>query len=123
MTTEMTRQLVRGYYDSWMNGVERFDEARLQSVLAPRMVFESPMSRREDAASFIEALRRISASVRELRLVQTIVVGDEGAVLYDADLESPRGTHRFAEFFRVEGERIASIRLVFDPTEFRKLAK
>jgi hypothetical protein len=106
-----------------MNGLARFDEARLQTVLAPRLVFESPMSRREDAASFIEALRRISGSVRELRLVQTVAVGDESAVLYDADLESPRGTHRFAEFFRVEGDTIASIRLVFDPTEFRKAAK
>lgn len=123
MTTEMTRQLVRGYYDSWMNGPARFDEARLQTVLAPRVLFESPMSRREDASSFIEALRRIAGSVRELRLVQTVVAGDESSVLYDADMESPRGTHRFAEFFRVEGERIASIRLVFDPTEFRKLAK
>jgi ketosteroid isomerase-like protein len=123
MTAEKTRELVRTYYESWKNGTKQFDAARLGAVLASRLAFESPMSRREDAASFVEALRRISTTVRELRFLQTLADGDECAVLYDADLESPRGTHRFAEFFRVEGERIAAIRLVFDPSEFRKLAK
>ncbi len=123
MTTEKTTELVRAYYASWKNGAAQFDETRLAAVLASRLVFESPMSRREEAPSFIEALRRISTTVRELRFLHTLAHGDECAVLYDADLEMPRGTHRFAEFFRVEGERIATIRLVFDPSEFRKLAK
>jgi SnoaL-like protein len=123
MTTEKTRELVRAYYDSWMNGSARFDEAKLRGVLAPRLTFESPLSRRDDAESLVEAIRRFATTLRELRLVATLVSGDDCAMLYECDLEAPRGTTRFAEFFRIEGERIASIRLVFDASEYRKLAK
>lgn len=44
------------------------------------------------------------------------------AVLYDCELTRPAGTHRFAEFFRVEDGRITELRLLFDATEYRKLA-
>jgi hypothetical protein len=120
MTNAKTEKLVRGYYKSWKDGIARFDEAQLGAVLAARLVFESPMSRREDAPSLIEAIRKVASGVRELRFLQTITAGDECAVLYDADFDAPRGTHRFAEFFRIEGERIAAIRLVFDPSPWRK---
>jgi hypothetical protein len=48
--------------------------------------------------------------------------GNEAAVLYDCDLTMPEGTFRFAEFIRVDGDKIRQDRLVFDAVEFRKAA-
>jgi hypothetical protein len=40
--------------------------------------------------------------------------------LYDCELTRPVSTLRCAEFFRVAGDRIEAIRLLFDATEYRK---
>jgi len=123
MTTERTAELVRAYYDSWKGGAERFDEAKVRGVLMPRLTFESPLSRREDATALIEALARFSKTLKSVNFLQTIAIGDEAAVIYDCELTAPMERLRCAEFFRVEGDRIATIRLVFDATEYRRAGK
>jgi hypothetical protein len=47
--------------------------------------------------------------------------GNQVAVLYDCELTRPAGMQRFAEFFKIDGDRIASIKLMYDGTEWRKL--
>src|ERR1700753_1303783 len=121
MTIERTQELVHAYYDSWKRGFERLDREKLRSVLAPDIVFESPVSRRVDASSLVEAIAHFSRSLKEVRFLQTIVSGNEAAVIYDCDLRGPVDSLRFGEFFRAAGDRIGSIRLVFDATAYRKM--
>jgi len=49
-----------------------------------------------------------------------IANGNDVAVLYDCDLATPVGTLRFAEFIRVDGDRISQDRLIFDTFEVQK---
>ena len=123
MTTERTKDLVRAYYDGWKIGTERVDEQKLRAVLAPNLAFESPLNRRDDASGLIEGLARFAKTVKAIHFHQTIVTGDEAAVIYDCELTAPVPTLRCAEFLRVEGDRIAAIRLVFDATGYRQPAK
>lgn len=122
MTTERTLEIVRAYYDSWKNGIERFDETRLCSVLSPKVRFESPLGRREEAAPLVEAIARFAKALKQVDFHQTLAASDEAAVIYDCQLTWPVDVLRCAEFFRVEGHRITSIRLVFDATEYRRAA-
>jgi len=48
-----------------------------------------------------------------------VEAGDLAAVLYEAEM--PGGSMRFAEFFRVEHGRIASIKLLYDAAQYRAL--
>jgi hypothetical protein len=123
MTTERTLELVHAYYDGWKGGGERLDEAKLRRVLMPKIGFESPLSRRDDAAELIEAIARFAKSLKSVHFLQTIAAGNEAAVIYDCELTGPMDRLRCAEFFRVEDDRIAAIRLVFDATEYRRAAK
>ena len=118
MTTENTLQLVRSYYDSWQGGSERCDEARLRSVLHPRLVFESPMGRKEQLEDFLPGLLRFSQTLNKRDMLQLFAVGNEAAAIYDCDLAPPIKQLRCAEFFRVEGGQITAIRLVFDATAY-----
>jgi len=119
MTTEKTLELVRSYYDAWKGGGDTYDEARLRSVLHPHLKFESPASTRDKLEDTLPGLQRFSKTVRAQRMLQLFANGDEAAAVYDCDLTGPVDTLRFAEIFRVEGDRIVSIRLVFDATAYK----
>ena len=125
-TTTATRtaaDLVNAYYASWTGGPDAFDEPTLRDILAPDLVFDGPLAgHRIGAEGFIRGVQAVGAACKSFGVLQQLVQGNEMAVLYDCELTRPAGTHRFAEFFRIENGRIQSINLLYDGTEWRKLA-
>jgi SnoaL-like domain len=119
MTTEKTLEIVHAYYDGWQ-GAGAYDEARIRALLAPNLGFESPVNERRGADSFMVGLGGFVTTVKSRRMLQIVAAGDEAAALYDCELTRPVNTLRCAEFFRVVGNRIESIRLLFDATAYRK---
>jgi hypothetical protein len=122
MTTETTLGLVRAYYESWQGGSERFDEARLRAVLHPRLTFESPMGKKDKLDDFLPGLLRFTKTLKGLHMLQLFSVGSEAAAIYDCEVQAPIERLRCAEFFRIEGEQITSVRLVFDATPYKLAA-
>jgi hypothetical protein len=122
MTTERTMELVRAYYDGWNQGEGHYDEARLRRALHPQVVFESPIGRRATLDDFLPGLARFAKTVKGFQMLQLIGSGNEAAAIYDCALTAPVKELRCAEVFRVEGEQIVSIRLVFDATPYRTAA-
>ena len=113
--------LVRGYYGSWQNGIATFDKERLSEILAEDLDFEGSIAgKRRGAAGFLVGLQRFVEVLKTpIQIRQQVEAEDQAAVLYEAEL--PAGSMRFAEFFRVEGGRIASIQLLYDPAQYRAL--
>jgi len=113
--------LVRGYYGSWQNGIATFDKERLSEILAEDLDFEGSIAgKRRGAAGFLVGLQRFVEVLKTpIQIRQQVAAADQAAVLYEAEL--PAGSMRFAEFFRVEGGRIASIQLLYDPAQYRAL--
>jgi ketosteroid isomerase-like protein len=122
MNDAQTAELVQAYYDSWKEGIESFDEARLRRILAPDLHFEGPISgSRDDAEPFLLGLADFVRSVQSYQPLQQVAAGDQASALYDCALSPSGGTMRFAEFFRVRDGRIQELRLLYDPNEFRRL--
>ena len=113
--------LVRAYYGSWRNGIATFDRERLAEILADDLDFEGSIAgKRRGAAGFIVGLQRFVEGLKQpIEIQQQVEADDQAAVLYDAAI--PGGSMRFAEFFRVEGGRIASIKLLYDAAQYRAL--
>ena len=122
MTTEKTLEIVRAYYDSWSQGEARYDEARLRRALHSRLVFESPIGKRTTLDDFLPGLARFAKTVKGFSMLQLIGSGSEAAAIYDCALTAPVDQLRCAEVFRIEGEQIVSIRLVFDATPYKSAA-
>ena len=122
MTTEKTLELVRAYYESWNQGEGHYDEARLRRVIHPKLVFESPIGRKETLADFLPGLQRFTKTLKGFNMLQQLGSGAEAAAIYDCLLTAPVDRLRCAEVFRVAGEQIVSIRLVFDATPYRSPA-
>ena len=113
--------LVRAYYGCWRNGIATFDKERLAEILAEDLDFEGSIAgKRRGSAGFIVGLQRFVEGLKApIHVQQQVEAGDEAAVLYDAEI--PGGSMRFAEFFRVENGRIASIKLLYDAAQYRAL--
>jgi len=123
MTASVTvTDLANAYYESWQNGMATFDEPRLRQILATDMVYEGPIAgRRVGLDPFIHGLTAFVRSMNTFHLVHHVTGGSDSAALYDCQIGPSAGTLRFAEFIHVDNDRIQSIRLVFDPAEFRRL--
>jgi len=122
MAAETTHALVQRYYASWQDGGASLDEASLRSVLDANLEFEGPIAgRRIGADGFLKGLGDFAGALHGLRMLAQVESSDAVASLYDCELGPTSGTLRFAEFIRVEGGLIRSIKLVYDPVEFRRL--
>jgi len=119
-TTE-TSALVDTYYGSWRDGIASFDGARLAGILAEDLDFEGSIAgKRRGSAGFIAGLQRFVEGLKPpIQVQQRVEAGNLAAVLYDAEI--PGGLVRFAEFFRVEKGRIASLKLHYDAGQYRAL--
>jgi len=113
--------LVRAYYGSWQNGMVTFDRERLSEILAEDLDFEGSIAgKRRGAAGFMVGLQRFVEVLKSpIHVQQQVEAGDLAAVLYEAEM--PGGSMRFAEFFRVEHGRIASIKLLYDAAQYLAL--
>jgi len=122
MQVTQTTELVQAYYGSWKHGIASFDEARLRAIIAPDLKFEGPIAgKRVGGDSFLRGLADFLKALKTFESIQELHAGNESAALYDCTVGATGGTLRFAEFFRVQDDRIQEIKLVYDPSEFRRL--
>jgi hypothetical protein len=114
-----TAELIDTYHDSWRNGINSFDAARVRGILAEDLDFEGPIAgKRQGAAGFVGGLTRFVEGLQApIVILQQVDSEHQGAALYDAAL--PGGTMRFAEFFQVDRGRIQAIKLVYDASQYR----
>jgi hypothetical protein len=112
--------LVSAYSEILQAGAESYDPERLRSILAPDLEFDGPIAGHVRGADrFTRGVAGFIQTQQGIRFLQQVVTPDAAAVLYDADL--PGGTLRFAEFFRLDGGQIASIKLLYDPGRYTAL--
>ena len=112
--------LVSAYYEILQAGAESYDPERLPSILVRDLDFDGPIAGHTRGADrFTRGVAGFIQTQQGIRFLQQVVTPDAAAVLYDADL--PGGTLRFAEFFRFDAGRIASIKLLYDPGRYTAL--
>jgi hypothetical protein len=112
-----TKQIITNYHDAWTHG--NMETAR--ACLADNLDFQGSIDTFSRADDFIAALTMFQMMLRGVNLIYSYYSENGAALLYDCDTMTPAGILRTAEFFTVKDGKIASIRLVFDATELRKL--
>jgi hypothetical protein len=114
-----TKHLIESYHRAWTGS--DFQAAR--AFLDDNLDFQGSIDRFSNADDFIQALKGFMQMVRSVTLLEQFYDDNGAALLYDCDTGSPAGVIRTAEFFTVSGNRISSIRLVFDATALRAAMK
>ena len=109
--------IVGKYHEAWTH--RDMDTAR--SCLADDLDFQGPIDTFSSADEFIATLTGFAEMLTRVDLLERFDAEDTAALLYDCVTDTPAGTIRTAEFFRLSDGKIASIRLVFDATALRQV--
>ena len=108
--------LIRKYHEAWTQR----DMSTARSCLADDLDFQGSIDTFSSADEFIATLTGFAQMLTRVDLLQEFYTHDAAALLYDCVTNSPAGTIRTAEFFRLRSGKIAIIRLVFDATVLRQ---
>ena len=104
------RSLAETYFQSWQD----HDFDTLRSVLADAATFNGPMGKASNADECIAGLRGMSKMMTGIVVLARMVDGDDVVTMFElhTDQAPPCLT---ANWSHVEDDKIAEIRVVFDP--------
>jgi hypothetical protein len=112
------QQVIEGFYQAWTTG----NLKKARTFLADNLTFQGSLETYDNVDDFMAALARFQGMLKEALMIKSFFGDEGGSLLYDCDTKTPIGIMRTAEFFTVIEGKITEIRLVFDATEFHKVA-
>ncbi len=112
-----TRDIVRSYYRAWTSR----ELTKARSLLADNLNFEGAVDRFQGGDDFARALGGFVQGLTEVRLIAEFYSTEDAILLYDCVTPTSASTIRAAEYFKVKNGKIQDIKLICDPTEWRKM--
>jgi hypothetical protein len=107
------KNVVDAYRKAW----EAKDFGTARTYLADRLDFVGPIDVFDNADDYIEAIKGLSQIVTGTETKREFVDGHDVAVFYDLQTVVA-AAEPIAEWYRVEGDKISMIRVLFDPRPF-----
>lgn len=108
------QDVVERYQDAW----KRKDLAAARTHLHDDLSFQGQLDTFTNADDLIGALTRLAPIVKDIQRRKQFVDGQDICEIYDLVTATPAGTAPVAEWYRVRGDKIASIRVFFDARPF-----
>lgn len=114
---EQTRRTVRGYHEARFRG----EVSAAAAHLGEPFRFQSPFITSDDRTGHLATLPGFVSIVTGVELISELYGEAEATLVYDVHTATPVGTQRTAEHFRLDGDKIASIILVFDASPWQPM--
>jgi hypothetical protein len=103
---------------SFKEALGKGDVAAARKRLHDDLSFRGPIDAFDKPEPYLEALIKLHPIVQRIDIKKLFVDGNDVCILYDMVTNTPAGTAFIAEWMHVEGDKIASIRTVFDARPF-----
>jgi ketosteroid isomerase-like protein len=113
-TTTAARDVADRFFKAWTS--KDFGTAR--KLLRDDLDFKGPLDSFHRADDYLAAIQRLAGIIKSADIKKELVDGQDVVVIYDMVTNTPAGTAPIAEWYRVEGDKIAAIRVFFDPRPF-----
>jgi hypothetical protein len=97
------------------------DWAQARTFLRDDLKFKGPIAEYDRPEPYIEDLKRLHNIVKDVQMKKVFADGDDVCLLYDMVTNTPAGTAFICEWHHVSGNKIASIRVVFDARPFAQM--
>ncbi len=108
------KEIVLGYQRAL--GSNDWKEAR--RYLKDNMTFKGPLASHDEPGPYLEDLKKLHPIIKGVDMKKVFADSDDVCLLYDMVTNTPAGTAFISEWYHVEGEKIASLRVVFDARPF-----
>ena len=99
----------------------RGDFGAARKLLRDEVSFRGPIGTFDKAEDLIEALKKLQSIVERADVKKIFTDGNDVCVLFDLVIRAPGGTVFIAEWYRVDGGKIAMMRAVADARPFAAL--
>lgn len=107
-------EIVEQYHGAFGNG----DAATARSLLADDLRFEGPIEQFDSADEYMQSVAKLAEIVTGTDVKTVVADGADVVTIYDLHTSTPAGTSHVAEWARVEGGKIAEMRVFFDARPF-----
>jgi hypothetical protein len=94
------------------------DLVAARTYLRDDVKFRGPIDAFDKPEPYLEALKKLHPIIERIEVKKMFVDGNDVCLLYDMVTKTPAGTAFIAEWFQVQGDKIAAIRVVFDARPF-----
>ncbi|TLZ73191.1 MAG: nuclear transport factor 2 family protein [Methanobacteriota archaeon] len=108
------KDVVNGFQKALGKG--DFEAAR--TFLDDHLKFVGPFESFDRPEPYLASLERLHHIIARVEPKKMFVDGDDVCLLYDMVTNTPAGTAFISEWHQVRGDKIAAIRVVFDPRPF-----
>ena len=103
---------------SFKQALDKGDIPAARKLLHDNLSFRGPIDTFDKPEPYLEALKKLHPIVQRIDIKKMFVDGNDVCMLYDMITNTPAGTAFIAEWIQVKGDKIASIRTVFDARPF-----
>ena len=103
---------------AYQQALGKGDMAAARRHLDDNLSFVGPFENFQRPEPYLEALGKLHHIVERVEPRKTFVDGDDVCLLYDMVTNTPAGTAFICEWYHVRGDKIASVRAVFDARPF-----
>src|SRR5216683_3396476 len=107
--------------ESYRAALGKGDFATARTLMQDNMTFQGPLDTFTTADQYLEASKRLASIIQRIDVKKTFVDGNDVCVLYEMVTNTPAGTAFIAEWYQVEGGKIAALSAVFDARPFAAL--
>jgi hypothetical protein len=111
-----TMTAAKSVVEKYQAALGRDDWKGARALLEDDLEFIGPLDNFHDADSYIAALQKLYPMVESVDVKRAFVEGDDVAVLCDLHFRPPMpATMYVVEWYRVRGDKISRVQVVFDP--------
>ena len=111
-----------------LNVVQQFQQAlgkgdftAARQLLQDNLSFRGPIDTFHKPEPYLEALKKLQPIIQRIDLLKMFADGNDVCVLYDLVTNTPIGTAFICEWYQVKGDKISSVRTVFDARPFAEM--
>lgn len=94
------------------------DFAAARKLMQDDLTFQGPIDTFHQADDYLESLKKLASIIQRIDVKRVFAEGDDVCVLYEMVTNTPAGTAFIAEWYQVNGGKIAALRVVFDARPF-----
>jgi len=114
----MTISTARDVVDRYFSALRSKDFTTMRTLLDDNVSFIGPLGTTDGADEYIEAMKKVTANMTDVERHALFAEGEDVCQVYDLVTSTPSVSVPVVQWLKVREERIAMVRLFFDPRPY-----
>ena len=104
--------------ERYKKAVGKGDFTTARQMLHDDLTFQGPLDTFHKADDYIGSIAKLANIIQRIDVKKVFADGQDVCVLYDMVTNTPAGTAFIVEWYQIRGDKIGTLRVVFDARPF-----